>query len=95
MRIRYDNGNDTTQHDTIRWLMRRYDTMRIRYGYEADAMRHDAIYDIRYGYGTDTMRHDAIHWFVIMLAPYRLSGFVSLSSVLITLTVYISRSKFV
>ena len=68
------------RHDTIRWLVRRYDTMRIRYGDDADAMRHDTMYDVRYGYGTDTVRHDTIHWLVIMMAPYRLIGSVSLSS---------------
>ena len=46
--------------------------MRIRYGYGADAMPHDTTYDVRFGYGTDTMRHDTIHWFVIVMAPYRL-----------------------
>ena len=30
--------------------------MRIRYGYDTDAMRNDTIYDLRYGYGTNTVR---------------------------------------
>ena len=64
----------------MQWLVRRYDTMRIRYGYDTDAMRHDTIYDVRYVYGTDTMRHDTVHWFVIVMVPSRLIGFVSLSS---------------
>ena len=38
--------------------MRRYDTMRIRYGYDTDAMRHDAIYDVRYEY--DAKRYDTL-----------------------------------
>ena len=33
--IRYDSDNDTIRHDTIQCLVRRYDTMRIRYGYGA------------------------------------------------------------
>ena len=72
IRIRYDKStvrHDTIaitiaiRHDTIQCLVRRYDTMRIRYGY-----------------GTDTVRHDTIHWLVIIMAPPRLIGFVSLSS---------------
>ena len=41
--------------------MRRYDTMRIRYGYDTDAMPHDTLYDLRYGYGAtryDTLVRD-------------------------------------
>ena len=79
------------RHDTIQWLVRRYDAMRIRYGYDTDAMRHDTIYDVRYGYGTDTMRHDTIYdtdtmgddtirWFVRMMAPDRLMEFMSLAN---------------
>ena len=72
IRIRYDKStvrHDTIaitiaiRHDTIQCLVRRYDTMRIRYGY-----------------GTDTVRHDTTHWLVIIMAPPRLIGFVSLSS---------------
>ena len=48
-------------------------TIRVR----CDTIRY-TMYDS--GYGTDTMRHDTIHWFVIMMAPSRLIGFVSLSS---------------
>ena len=32
--------------------------MRIRYGYDTDAMRHDTIYDVRYGY--DAKRYDTL-----------------------------------
>ena len=65
--VRYDSDsdddNDTIRHDTIQCLARRYDTMRIRYGY-----------------GADTVRNDTIHWFVIVMTPPRLIGFVRLSS---------------
>ena len=107
MRIRYDKGYDTIQHDTIRCNTIRYDAIqwflrrrRIRTRYDKSTVRHDTIaitiairhdtiqclvrrHDTmrtRYGYGTNTVRHDTIHWLVIIMAPTRLIGFVSLSS---------------
>ena len=79
--IRYD----TTRYDTITI---RCDTTRcgalaretIRYEADTIRMRCDTM---RYTmYDTDTMRNDTIHWFVIMMAPHLLIGFVSLSSIL-------------